>query len=220
MNLTAAQSAVAAVMTRGPVIPVIVVDDVTHAAPLARALVAGGLSVLEVTLRTAAALEAVRIMRDAVPEAVVGVGTVLNAGQLDQAHAAGAAFAVSPGTTEQLLQAALDHPVPLLPGASTVSEAMRLRELGFRHLKFFPAEASGGVRFLSSLASVIADLRFCPTGGVTPQNAPSYLALPNVLCVGGSWMIPRDRVAAEDWTGITSLAAEASRFSRGEGRPV
>lgn len=220
MNLTAAQSAVAAVMMRGPVIPVIVVDDVTHAAPLARALVAGGLSVLEVTLRTAAALDAVRIMRDAVPEAVVGVGTVLNAGQLDQAQAAGAAFAVSPGTTEPLLRAAVDHPVPLLPGASTVSEAMRLRELGFRHLKFFPAEASGGVRFLSSLASVIADLRFCPTGGVTPQNAPSYLALPNVLCVGGSWMIPRDRVAAGDWTGITSLATEASRFSRGEGRPV
>lgn len=212
MSTRETQAGIAAILARGPVIPVIVIDDAADAAPLARALVAGGLRVLEVTLRTAAALTAVRAMRDAVPEAIVGVGTVLTCGQLDEAHRAGAAFAVSPGATDRLLSDAAGHPVPLLPGAGTVSEAMRLREHGYEHLKFFPAEAAGGVRFLSSLASVIADLRFCPTGGITPANATAYLALPNVLCVGGSWMIPRDRLKAADWAGISALAAEASRL--------
>jgi len=212
MSIRETQAGIAAILARGPVIPVIVIDDAADAAPLARALVAGGLRVLEVTLRTAAALTAVRAMRDAVPEAIVGVGTVLTCGQLDEAHRAGAAFAVSPGATDRLLSDAAGHPVPLLPGAGTVSEAMRLREHGYEHLKFFPAEAAGGVRFLSSLASVIADLRFCPTGGITPANATAYLTLPNVLCVGGSWMIPRDRLKAADWAGVSALAAEASRL--------
>lgn len=206
------QPAVAATLARGTVIPVIVIDDVAHATPLARALVAGGLSVLEVTLRTSAALDAVRAMRAAVPDAVVGVGTVLSLEQLDAAHAAGARFAVSPGVTDRLLDAVDGHPVPLLPGAGTVSEVMRLRERGYRHLKFFPAEAAGGVKFLSSLASVIRDVKFCPTGGVTPANAASYLALPNVVCVGGSWMIPKDLVRAGDWAGIEALAREAAKL--------
>lgn len=209
----AAQAHVATILARGPVIPVIVIEDVAHAAPLARALVAGGLTVLEVTLRTPAALSAVRAMREAVPDAVVGVGTVLTREQLDAAHDVGAAFAVSPGATDRLLNEIAHHPVPLLPGAATVSEAMRLREHGYRHLKFFPAEASGGVKFLSSLASVIGDLKFCPTGGVTPENAPSYLKLPNVVCVGGSWMVPKDRVKAQDWAGIQALAEAVAKLS-------
>lgn len=201
---------IAAVLSRGPVIPVLVIDDASHAAALARALVTGGLDVLEVTLRTPAALEAVRRIREAVPEALVGVGTVLEAAQLEAAHRAGAAFAVSPGATARLLDAASGHPLPLLPGVATVSEAMALRERGYRHLKFFPAEAAGGARFLASLAPVIGDLRFCPTGGVNAANAPAYLALSNVACVGGSWMVPRERVAAEDWAGITALATVAA----------
>lgn len=208
------QDAVAALLTRGPVVPVIVIDDLAHAVPLARALVAGGLDVLEVTLRTPAALEAVRRIAEAVPEAVVGVGTVLARDQLDAAHAAGARFAVSPGATDRLLDALSGHPVPLLPGAATVSEVMRLRERGYRHQKFFPAEASGGAKFLASIGAVIQDVRFCPTGGVTPGNAPDYLALGNVICVGGSWMIPRDAVRAGDWPAITALAAQASRLRR------
>lgn len=207
---TQAQAHVATILERGPVVPVIVIEDVAHAVPLAKALVAGGLTVLEVTLRTPAALSAVRAMREAVPEAIVGVGTVLSREQLDAAHEVGAAFAVSPGATDRLLNDIAHHPVPLLPGAATVSEAMRLREHGYRFLKFFPAEASGGVTFLSSLASVIGDLKFCPTGGVTPDNAPSYLKLPNVVCVGGSWMVPKDRLKAQDWSGIRALAQAAA----------
>jgi 2-dehydro-3-deoxyphosphogluconate aldolase/(4S)-4-hydroxy-2-oxoglutarate aldolase len=208
------QDAVAALLARGPVVPVIVIDDLADAVPLARALVAGGLDVLEVTLRTPAALDAVRAIRDAVPEAVVGVGTVLAREQLDAAHAAGARFAVSPGVTDRLLDALADHPVPLLPGAATVSEVMRLRERGYRHQKFFPAEASGGAKFLASIGSVIQDVRFCPTGGVTPGNALGYLSLGNVVCVGGSWMIPRDAIRAGDWSAITALATEAGRLGR------
>jgi len=202
--------AVEAIVTRGPVIPVIVIDSLATAVPLARALVAGGLSVLEITLRTPVAMEALRAIAAEVPEAIVGVGTVLTPAQLDEAGRAGARFAVSPGVTPTLVAAARDHAVPLLPGAATVSEVMLLREAGYRFLKFFPAEASGGARFLSSLASVIGDVRFCPTGGVTPANAGTYLALPNVVCVGGSWMLPKDRVAAADWDAIRTAASGAS----------
>ena len=198
------------IVTRGPVIPVIVIDSLATAVPLARALVAGGLSVLEITLRTPVAMDAMRAIASEVPEAVVGVGTVLSPAQLDEAGRAGARFAVSPGVTPTLMAAARDHAVPLLPGAATVSEVMLLREAGYRFLKFFPAEASGGTKFLSSLASVIGDVRFCPTGGVTPANAGTYLALPNVVCVGGSWMLPKDRVAAGDWDAIRTAAAAAS----------
>lgn len=202
--------AVEAIVTRGPVIPVIVIDSLATAVPLARALVAGGLSVLEITLRTPVAMEALRAIASEVPEAVVGVGTVLSPAQLDEAGRAGARFAVSPGVTPTLVAAARDHAVPLLPGAATVSEVMLLREAGYRFLKFFPAEASGGAKFLSSLASVIGDVRFCPTGGVTPANAGTYLALPNVVCVGGSWMLPKDRVATGDWDAIRTAAAAAT----------
>lgn len=198
------------IVTRGPVIPVIVIDSLATAVPLARALVAGRLSVLEITLRTPVAMDAIRAIASEVPEAVVGVGTVLSPAQLDDAGRAGARFAVSPGVTPTLVAAARDHAVPLLPGAATVSEVMFLREAGYRFLKFFPAEASGGTKFLSSLASVIGDVRFCPTGGVTPANAGTYLALPNVVCVGGSWMLPKDRVAAGDWDAIRTAAAAAS----------
>ncbi len=198
------------IVTRGPVIPVIVIDSLATAVPLARALVTGGLSVLEITLRTPVAMDALRAIASEVPEAVVGVGTVLSPAQLDDAGRAGARFAVSPGVTPTLVAAARDHAVPLLPGAATVSEVMFLREAGYRFLKFFPAEASGGTKFLSSLASVIGDVRFCPTGGVTPANAGTYLALPNVVCVGGSWMLPKDRVAAGDWDAIRTAAAAAS----------
>lgn len=201
---------VEAIVTRGPVIPVIVIDSLATAVPLARALVAGGLSVLEITLRTPVAMEALRAIASEVPEAVVGVGTVLSPAQLDDAGRAGARFAVSPGVTPTLVAAARDHAVPLLPGAATVSEVMLLREAGYRFLKFFPAEASGGAKFLSSLASVIGDVRFCPTGGVTPANAGTYLTLPNVVCVGGSWMLPKDRVAAADWDAIRTAAAAAA----------
>lgn len=209
-----AQAQIGALMARGPVIPVIVVEDLAHAAPLAEALFAGGLTVLEVTLRTPVALDAVRAMRAAVPDAIVGVGTVLTRDQLDAAADAGAAFAVSPGATDRLLADVAGHRVPLLPGAATVSEAMRLREYGYRHLKFFPAEAAGGARFLSSLSSVIADLKFCPTGGVTPENAPSYLKLPNVLCVGGSWMVPRALIDVADWESVRATARAASNIAR------
>ena len=212
MTTIPTQQAVAAALSRGPVIPVLAIDDASQAVALARALVAGGLDVLEVTLRTPAALEAVRRIREAIPEAVVGVGTVLEAEQLEEAHRTGAAFAVSPGATARLLDAACGHPLPLLPGVATVSEAMALRERGYHYLKFFPAEAAGGTRFLASLAPVIGDLRFCPTGGVNAANAPAYLALSNVACVGGSWMVPRERVATGDWAGITALAAEAARL--------
>ncbi len=207
---TVRHDTLAATLGRGPVIPVIVIEDLSHAVPLAQALVAGGLTVLEVTLRTPVALEAIALMRAALPDAIVGVGTVLNAEQLHAAAEAGASFAVSPGLTDALASAALAQSVPLLPGIATASEAMAARERGLRHLKFFPAEAAGGAKFLSSLASVIPDLAFCPTGGIGPANAGSYLALPNVACVGGSWMIPRDMVQAGHWAGITALAAAAS----------
>lgn len=209
-NDTVRHDTLAATLGRGPVIPVIVVENLAHAVPLAEALVAGGLTVLEVTLRTPVALEAIALMRAALPDAIVGVGTVLHAEQLHAAAEAGASFAVSPGLTDALATAALAQSVPLLPGIATVSEAMAARERGLRHLKFFPAEAAGGAKFLSSLASVIPDLAFCPTGGIGPANAGSYLALPNVACVGGSWMLPKDRIQAGDWAGIEALAREAA----------
>jgi 2-dehydro-3-deoxyphosphogluconate aldolase/(4S)-4-hydroxy-2-oxoglutarate aldolase len=210
MNPSLKHDILAATLARGPVIPVIVIEDLADAVPLAQALVAGGLTVLEVTLRTPVALEAIALMRAALPDAMVGVGTVLNASQLNDAAAAGARFAVSPGLTDALADAALAQSVPLLPGIATVSEAMAARERGLRHLKFFPADAAGGAKFLSSLAAVIPDLSFCPTGGIGPGNAGDYLKLPNVACVGGSWMLPKDKVRAGDWAGITALAAAAA----------
>jgi 2-dehydro-3-deoxyphosphogluconate aldolase / (4S)-4-hydroxy-2-oxoglutarate aldolase len=193
-----------------PVVPVLVVEDAASAVPLARALVAGGLKAIEITLRTPAALEAVRRVANEVEGAVAGAGTILNAAQFEQAVAAGSQFIVSPGSTPALLDAAAGSPVPLLPGAATASEAMVLREKGYGVLKFFPAEQAGGAAYLKALSSPLAGTLFCPTGGISLANAKDYLTLPNVVCVGGSWVAPKELVAREDWAGITRLAAEAA----------
>jgi 2-dehydro-3-deoxyphosphogluconate aldolase/(4S)-4-hydroxy-2-oxoglutarate aldolase len=177
------------IMRAAPVIPVLVIDRVEDALPIASALVEGGLPVLEVTLRTQAALDAIRAMKD-VDGAIVGAGTVLNPAQLDAAIEAGAEFAVSPGLTEVLGKAAAEAPVSLLPGTATASDVMRARDLGFTRLKFFPATAAGGIPALRSLSAVFGGITFCPTGGITPETAPDWLALPSVACVGGSWLVP------------------------------
>jgi 2-dehydro-3-deoxyphosphogluconate aldolase / (4S)-4-hydroxy-2-oxoglutarate aldolase len=192
-----------------PVVPVLVIDDAASAVPLARALVAGGLKAIEITLRTPAALEAIRAVADEVEGAVAGAGTILNAAQFEEAVAAGSQFIVSPGTTQELIDVANDHEVPLLPGAATASEVMGLREEGYGVMKFFPAEQAGGAAYLKSLSSPLAGTLFCPTGGISLANARDYLSLPNVVCVGGSWVAPKDLVARGDWAGITKLAAEA-----------
>ncbi len=196
-----------------PVIPVLVIDDAASARPLAEALVAGGLPVLEVTLRTPAALEAIAAMAE-VEGGVVGAGTLLTPRDVADAVAAGARFGVSPGATPQLLDACEAADLPLLPGAATATEAMVLLERGYSVQKFFPAEAAGGAPALKSLAAPLPQVRFCPTGGIGPANAPTYLALPNVLCCGGSWVAPPDRVAAGDWAEVERLAREAARLPR------
>lgn len=190
------------------VIPVLVVKESQQAQPLAEALVAGGLTVLEVTLRTPAALEVIRLMSE-VPGSQVGAGTVLTLADVKAAKAAGAQFAVSPGATADLVKAAADEGLPLLPGAATASEVMRLLELGVDTLKFFPAEAAGGVAMLKSLYGPLPKVRFCPTGGITEQTAANYLALPNVMCVGGSWVTPDHLVQAGNWSAIQALAQAA-----------
>lgn len=193
----------------GPVIPVIVIDDIATAADLARALVAGHIRALEITLRSPTAMEAIRVIHDEVPEAVVGVGTVRTPAQLDAALRAGARFGVSPGLTEDLARAASTAGIPFLPGVATASEAMRAAELGFGALKLFPAEAAGGAALLKSWLGPLPDLMFCPTGGVHARNMASYLALPNVRCVGGSWLTPPAAVRDHDWRAITGLARQA-----------
>ncbi len=192
-----------------PVVPVLIVDDAKDAVPLARALVAGGLKAIEVTMRTPAALDAVRAVANEVEGAVPGAGTILNAGHFEQAVAAGAQFIVSPGATKNLIDAANASDVPLLPGAGSPSEIMTLLEAGIDVMKFFPAEQSGGAAYLKSLASPFGNVLFCPTGGISLKNAKDYLSLPNVVCVGGSWVAPKELVAAGDWDGITKLAADA-----------
>lgn len=203
---------IAEICRLAPVIPVLIVEDAAQAPPLAKALVAGGLRALEVTLRTPAALDAIRAMAGAAPEAVVGAGTLRTARDVQEAVAAGAKFGVSPGLSDAVLDAAEAAGLPMLPGVATPSEAMRGAERGLDHLKFFPAEANGGAPVLKAWASPLAGLSFCPTGGVTPQNAPDYLALPNVVCAGGSWLAPKKLIAAGDWAAITHLAAEAARL--------
>ncbi|QDC00577.1 2-dehydro-3-deoxy-phosphogluconate aldolase [Mesorhizobium sp. 8] len=197
-----------------PVIPVLKITDVAHAVPLARALARGGLKAIEITLRTPDALECIRRVAAEVPEAVVGAGTILSASQFDEAASAGSKFIVSPGITRELLVAAEPSEVPLLPGAITPGEIMAAREAGLDFLKFFPAEQAGGAAFLKALASPIADVRFCPTGGIGPKNAADYLGLPNVLCVGGSWVAPDDLVKAGRWDEIEALAKAASALAR------
>lgn len=198
------------VMTGQKVIPVIVLDNADDAVPLARALAAGGLPAVEITLRTAAALESIRRVAAEVPEAIVGAGTILNGTNFDEAVAAGSKFIVSPGLTPELVSAADGHDVPLLPGSVTSSEIMTALEAGYTHLKFFPAEQAGGAAYLKSCASVFGQVKFCPTGGVSVKNANDYLSLPNVLCVGGSWVAPKEMVTSGDWDGITALAKAAA----------
>ncbi|MDF1585119.1 bifunctional 4-hydroxy-2-oxoglutarate aldolase/2-dehydro-3-deoxy-phosphogluconate aldolase [Marinimicrococcus flavescens] len=201
-------------LTRGPVLPVLVVPDAEAAVPLARALATGGLEVLEITLRTEAALEAIRRIQGELPGVAVGAGTVLNRRQMKQAMKAGAAFAVSPGTSEELLDASGELGLPLLPGVATASEAMALLERGLRFAKFFPAGPAGGPAYLKSLADPLPELRFCPTGGIDAVTAVDYLRLPNVVCVGGSWVAPKSLVAEGSWDAITRLARDAAGLRR------
>lgn len=198
------------VMTGQKVIPVIVLEDANDAVPLAKALVAGGLPAIEITMRTDAALESIRRVADEVPEALVGAGTILNGKNWDEAVAAGSKFIVSPGLTPELVKAADGHDVPLLPGSVTSSEIMQAMDWGYTHLKFFPAERAGGAPYLKDYSSVFGAVKFCPTGGISVKNANDYLSLSNVLCVGGSWVAPKDLIAAGDWDGITALAKAAA----------
>jgi len=205
-------AATEALLRHAPVIPVLTVEGAGDAVPLATALVAGGLPLLEVTLRTEGALKAITAMAKQVPGAIVGAGTIRTADQAKAAVDAGATFLVSPGATPQVIAAVQKLGVPFLPGCATASEAMRLAEEGFRFLKFFPAEAAGGVNYLKSLAAPLADLRFCPTGGIDADKAKAYLALPNVVCVGGSWIAPAAALKAGDWATVTRLSLEAGRL--------
>lgn len=193
-----------------PVMPVVVIDDLATAVPVAKALVAGGLPAIELTLRTPVALDALRAIAAEVPEILLGAGTITTPAQAAAAVEAGARFLVSPGLTPELLAAMQETGVPFLPGTSTVSEVMRVLDAGLTEMKFFPAEAAGGTPYLKSVAGPLPQARFCPTGGITPASAPTYLALPNVGCVGGSWITPADAMAAGDWERISKLAAEAA----------
>jgi 2-dehydro-3-deoxyphosphogluconate aldolase/(4S)-4-hydroxy-2-oxoglutarate aldolase len=198
------------IMRVSPVIPVIAIDDINHAVPLARALVAGGIRVLEVTLRTEHGLPAIRAISQEVPDAIVGVGTLTQAVEFTAARDAGAVFGVSPGLTRALIDAARSSGLPLLPGVMTPSEVMAAREAGFRRLKLFPAVPAGGVGMLNAIAGPLPDVVFCPTGGISQDNAAQFLACKNVACVGGSWLTPKDAVQAGDWAQITALAQKAS----------
>ena len=198
------------VMRVGPVIPVLVIEDLAQAVPLAKALVAGGVRVLEVTLRTPVALAAIRAMADEVPEAIVGVGTLTRPEDFTEARDAGACFGVSPGLTPALIEAARQSGLPLLPGVMTPSDVIAARQAGFEQLKLFPARQAGGMGMLQALAGPFPDVTFCPTGGITAETAPEFLALPNVGCVGGSWLTPKAALLAGDWGRITELAREAN----------
>jgi 2-dehydro-3-deoxyphosphogluconate aldolase/(4S)-4-hydroxy-2-oxoglutarate aldolase len=204
---------IAELMRVGPVIAVLTVERTADAVPLARALLAGGVKVLEVTLRTSEAAAAIEAIAREVPEAIVGAGTVLGPQDLDRAQRVGARFAVSPGLTEPLIKAAAASALPLLPGVATAAELMRGLDAGLDHFKFFPAEAAGGVTYLKALHGPFAQCRFCPTGGITTTNAAAYLSLPNVVCVGGGWLAPADAIAAGDWARITELARAASALA-------
>lgn len=201
-------------LRQSPVMPVIVVNDAAIAVDLAHALVEGGIRTLEITLRTKAALAAMRRIRDEVPDALVGAGTVRTRAHLEAALDAGAQFGISPGLTHELAAAARASGIPFIPGVATPSEAMQAQDEGFNILKLFPAEAVGGIKLLKSLAGPLPEVRFCPTGGIDIHSAPNYLALPNVLAVGGSWLTPDDAIASGDWARITALAKEASALAK------
>ena len=202
-------TAIKDIMNTSPVIPVMVINKLEHAVPLANALVEGGLKVLEITLRTPIALEAIKKIKAEVPDAIVGAGTVINLETLNQVIDAGSEFIVSPGVTDKLIDAALKSGIPILPGIATPSEVMNLLEKGITEMKFFPAEAAGGIPMVKSIGGPLPQVTFCPTGGVSPKNAADYLALKNVACVGGSWMAPASLVDAEDWDEIKRLTIEA-----------
>ncbi|MCG6114444.1 MAG: 2-dehydro-3-deoxy-phosphogluconate aldolase [Mesorhizobium sp.] len=197
-----------------PVLPVLVIERLADAVPLAQALMRGGLPAIEVTLRTPHALDAIRLIADEAPEVIVGAGTVRNAAQFQEAAAAGSRFIVSPGVTQELIDAANISRMPFLPGVATPSEAMALIEEGLTMMKFFPAEPAGGAEYLKALSSPLPEARFCPTGGITAESAARYLALPNVICVGGSWVAPASLVADRNWQAIEDLAREAARLRR------
>ena len=200
------------IMNTSPVIPVMVINKLDHAIPLARALVEGGLKVLEITLRTPIALEAIKAIKAEIPDAIVGAGTVINMETLRKSIDAGSEFLVSPGVTDTLIDAALASGVPILPGVITPTEAMHLMAKGITEMKFFPAEAAGGIPMIKAIGAPLPQITFCPTGGVSPGNAPDYLALKNVACVGGSWMAPADLVDAEDWQEIKRRASKAAKI--------
>jgi len=199
------------ILRTAPVIPVLTIRRIEDAVPLAEALVAGGLVVLEITLRSDIATQAIRLIRDAVPRAIAGAGTILDAGDLKEAREAGAAFGVSPGLTPELASAAVASEMPFLPGVATASEIMRARALGFRHLKFFPAEAMGGRTALAGFAGPFRDVLFCPTGGIREDTLAAYLELPNVLCAGGSWMAPDEDIDNGAWSAIAERAGRVGR---------
>lgn len=207
-------------LNRVPVVPVVVIDDLEHAVPIARALVAGGLPAIELTLRTPVALDAIERIANEVPDIYLGAGTIVDPGQAKQAAAAGAQFLVSPGSTRTILGAMTDTGLPHLPGVATVSEIMTALEAGYTELKFFPAEAAGGAAYLKSVGSPIPQAQFCPTGGITTANATQYLALPNVGCVGGSWITPADALGARDWNRITEIARTAAGLRPGDSSSV
>lgn len=199
----------AEVFAAGPVVPVLVIHDVAHAIPIAKALMAGGIKVLEVTLRTPAALDVIRAIAKEVPDAIIGAGTVTNAQQLKEVTEAGAKFAISPGMTADLLQAGADGTIPLIPGISSISDLMKAKDAGYTYLKFFPAEASGGIKAIKSIGGPFPEVTFCPTGGIGPANYLEYLSLSNVACVGGSWLAPDEAIQNGDWDAITTLAKDA-----------
>lgn len=196
------------IMQAGPVVPIMTIDKLAHAVPLARALVAGGVRVLEIVLRTPVAIDAIRAIVREVPQAITGAGTVLNAHDLRAVTAAGAVFAISPGLTTELLDAALQGPIALIPGIATISELMLGLDKGYRQFKFFPAEAAGGIAMLKAIGGPFPQVSFCPTGGITAANYRDYLALNNVACVGGSWIVASDLIEAQNWGAITDLAAK------------
>lgn len=198
-----------------PVVPVMVIERLEDAVPMAEALMAGGIRLLEVTLRSEVALSAIERLRERVPKAIVGAGTVTTPAQLQQVKAAGAQFAISPGVTDDLLRAGAHGDVPLIPGIATISELMMARDIGYDHLKFFPAEAAGGTAMLKSIAGPFPDISFCPTGGIHQDNYREYLALPNVRCVGGSWILPKAAINAGDWTAVTAAAKAATSQAKG-----
>jgi 2-dehydro-3-deoxyphosphogluconate aldolase/(4S)-4-hydroxy-2-oxoglutarate aldolase len=197
------------IFNQGPVVPVLVIENVEDAVPIAKALIAGGINVLEVTLRTEAAMDVIRAIAKALPDVYIGAGTVTNREQLKAVTEAGAKFAISPGLTADLLQAGKEGTIPLIPGVSNISDLMKAKDAGYNHLKFFPAEAAGGVKALKSIGGPFPDITFCPTGGISPSNYKEYLALPNVKCCGGSWLAPADVIESKQWSKITELAKQA-----------